>query len=129
MQNVRTSDEEGRHTTTHRELVPYPGGGLIMDTPGLREIQLWESGAGLEETFEEIDLLAHECRFHDCRHENEPGCAVQTALQNGTLNPERLISYRKLKKELRYLASKQKEQPHRLEKRRVKPVPSATEIW
>jgi ribosome biogenesis GTPase / thiamine phosphate phosphatase len=100
------ADGKGRHTTTHRELVPLPGGGLVLDTPGMRELGLWEAGAGVGETFADVAELAVECRFADCAHANEPGCAVRAALADGRLAPERLESYRKLQRELRRLELK-----------------------
>jgi ribosome biogenesis GTPase / thiamine phosphate phosphatase len=93
-------DGRGRHTTTHRELLALPGGGLVIDTPGLRELQLWESSEGLDEAFEDVADLAAECRFADCGHESEPGCAVREAISSGSLPEERLESYRKLPREL-----------------------------
>lgn len=107
---VREDDEKGRHTTTHRELYQTPWGGAVIDTPGMREIGL--ESADLGRTFLELDELARHCRFHDCQHEGEPGCAVQEAIAAGTLSPERLASYQKLKKEARYegLTSRQIEQ-------------------
>lgn len=98
---VREGDDRGRHTTTHRELLKLPGGGLLIDNPGLREIQLWAGDDALESTFEDIDALAAGCRFTDCGHEGEPGCAVDAAVDDGRLAPERLESYRKLERELR----------------------------
>jgi ribosome biogenesis GTPase len=93
----------GRHTTRHRELVVLPGGGLVLDTPGLRELQLWEVGDGLETTFEDVAALASRCRFSDCGHGSEPGCAVREALAMGTLSRERFESWRKLQRELERL--------------------------
>jgi ribosome biogenesis GTPase / thiamine phosphate phosphatase len=93
----------GRHTTRHRELVLLPGGGLVLDTPGLRELQLWEVGEGLETTFEDVAALASRCRFSDCGHESEPGCAVREALVTGALTRERFESWRKLQRELEQL--------------------------
>ena len=84
-QEIREDDGEGRHTTTHRQLVLLPGGGLVLDTPGMRELQLWESSDGLAETFGDVEELAAQCRFSDCAHRTEPGCAVQAALEDGTL--------------------------------------------
>jgi ribosome biogenesis GTPase / thiamine phosphate phosphatase len=98
-QEIR-SDGRGRHTTTHRELIPLPDGGLVIDTPGLRELQLWESGDGMTEAFADVEELATECRFSDCAHETEPGCAVRAAIRSGALQRERLDSYRKLQREL-----------------------------
>ena len=96
-------DGRGRHTTTRRELVQLPGGGLVIDTPGMREVQLWIAEEGLEEAFSDVTELFEHCRFSDCAHESEPGCAVKEALANGTLSPERWESYLKLQRELAHL--------------------------
>jgi ribosome biogenesis GTPase len=96
-------DGRGRHTTTRRELVLLPGGGLVIDTPGLREVQLWEADEGLEEAFDDVAELAAACRFSDCAHETEPGCAVREALADGRLARERWESYVKLQRELEHL--------------------------
>jgi len=101
-QEVR-GDGRGRHTTTHRELVPLPGGALMLDTPGMRELQLWEASDGLAKTFEDVESFASQCRFADCSHEREPGCAVRAALADGSLSRDRYESYRKLQRELRAL--------------------------
>ena len=100
-------DGRGRHTTTHRELVRLPGGALLLDTPGMRELQLWADESALEETFADVAELAGQCRFYDCAHGSEPGCAVRAALADGTLPQIRWESYRKLQRELRALAVKQ----------------------
>ena len=97
------ADGRGRHTTTHRELVPLPGGGLVLDTPGLRELQLWDVSGGLEATFEDVAAIAATCRFSDCAHASEPGCAVRNALRSGALSGERYESWRKLQRELERL--------------------------
>ncbi len=105
---VSAADGKGVHTTTHRELFPLPGGALVIDTPGLRELQLWgESGEGLESTFPEIASLAQRCRYSDCRHENEPGCAVQESLRTGELEAARLESYLKQQAQLSFTAQRQ----------------------
>jgi ribosome biogenesis GTPase len=101
------SDGRGRHTTTTRELVPLPGGGLLLDTPGMRELQLWDVNEGLGTTFDDVESLASECRFTDCSHDGEPGCAIQRALVDGSLERERYASYTKLQRELRALAIRQ----------------------
>ncbi len=101
------SDGRGRHTTTHRELVRLPGGALLLDTPGMRELQLWADESALDETFADVAALARQCRFSDCAHESEPGCAVRAALADGTLPAVRWESYSKLGRELRALAVKQ----------------------
>lgn len=98
---TREDDDEGRHTTTHRQLLTLPGGGLVIDTPGLRELQLWDVGAaGLDATFTDVEELAANCRFGDCTHVHEPGCAVLGAVEAGDLPGERLQSWRKLQREL-----------------------------
>jgi ribosome biogenesis GTPase / thiamine phosphate phosphatase len=102
---TRADDDEGRHTTTHRQLLTLPGGGLVIDTPGLRELQLWDAGsAALEATFADVEELAADCRFTDCSHGHEPGCAVLAALDTGELSHERLHSWRKLQRELHAIA-------------------------
>jgi ribosome biogenesis GTPase / thiamine phosphate phosphatase len=97
---------EGRHMTSHRQLVLLPGGGMIIDTPGLREAQLWEGEDGLANLFEDIEELALACRFTDCAHKTEPGCAIKAAIAEGSLDIVRLNSYRKLQRELRAIAAK-----------------------
>jgi ribosome biogenesis GTPase len=97
---VREQDQRGRHTTTARELVPLPGGGLLIDTPGLRAVSLWEADEGIERAFPDIADLASGCRFRDCRHEREPDCAVRAAVDEGRLDPVRLDSYLRLHAEL-----------------------------
>jgi ribosome biogenesis GTPase / thiamine phosphate phosphatase len=114
---VRESDQKGRHTTTHRQLIVLPGGGLLIDTPGLRELQLWDTGDGLGAAFDDIEALAPACRFRDCRHDNEPGCAVKAAVAEGRLEERRLQSYLDLKREQASLASRQDERAS-LEKKR-----------
>jgi ribosome biogenesis GTPase len=97
---VRASDATGRHTTRHRQLIVLPQGGLIIDTPGLRELQLWEGSESVDEVFHDIEALAEECRFRDCGHNAEPGCAVKQAVAEGTLPAGRLENYHKLQREL-----------------------------
>jgi ribosome biogenesis GTPase len=107
---LRTADVhksgQGRHTTSHRQLLKVPGGGLVIDTPGLREIQLWAGAEALAEVFLDIEELALRCKFTDCRHETEPDCAVVAALEDGTLDASRFRSYRKLQRELRAIEVK-----------------------
>jgi ribosome biogenesis GTPase len=98
-EEVRESDLKGRHTTTARHLIPLPGGGLLLDTPGMRELQLWQAEEAVEETFADIEQLAARCRFADCRHATEPGCAVRAAVEAGALDPARLAHQRKLREE------------------------------
>ncbi len=97
---VRVADGRGRHTTVSRELIMVPGGGLIIDTPGLRAVGMWDSTEGLAQAFSDIDELAAECRFRDCRHEGEPGCAVEAAVARGELPERRLASFRELQAEI-----------------------------
>ncbi len=106
-QQVSDSLARGRHTTTHRELVVLPNGALLIDTPGMRELQLWADDESLGRSFEEIESLTTQCRFADCHHQAEPGCAVQAALADGSLDADRFESYCKQRKELRFLALKQ----------------------
>jgi ribosome biogenesis GTPase / thiamine phosphate phosphatase len=101
------ADGRGRHTTSHRQLLLLPGGGLFLDTPGMRELRLWESEQGLATAFDDVAAAAAECRFGDCSHEREPGCGVRAALADGSLDRERFESWRKLQNELRWLAVKQ----------------------
>jgi ribosome biogenesis GTPase len=122
---VRAHDARGRHATTHRELLRLPGGALLIDTPGLRELQLWAAPDALEGAFAEVEALAASCRFGDCRHAGEPGCAVAGAAAAGTLDPSRLESYRKLQRELRHLALRQDERGQREEKLRWRTIHKA----
>ena len=99
-------DGKGRHTTSHREMILLPEGGIIVDTPGMRELQMWEANEGLEVTFNDVAAFAAECRFNDCSHDSEPGCAVKLAVERGELSEERLASFRKLERELAFLERK-----------------------
>lgn len=101
------SDNRGVHTTSARHLVPLPGGGLVLDTPGMRELVIWADDDALEATFVDVDALASGCRFSDCSHHAEPGCAVLAAVESGELDEDRLESWRKLQRELAHLARKQ----------------------
>jgi len=103
---IREQDARGRHTTTHRELVLLPNGALLLDTPGMRELGLLDADEGLAATFEDIEALATACRFRDCAHGSEPGCAVRAALEAGTLDPARWLSYDKLGRELAHTVRK-----------------------
>jgi len=114
-QEVREGDHRGRHTTTHRELIVLPGGGVILDTPGIRELYLWD--ADLEQTFGDVEELARRCRFSDCNHDREPGCAIREALADGSLPAERWQSYVKLQRELEALEARRN---HLLRQERVR---------
>ncbi|WP_207943627.1 ribosome small subunit-dependent GTPase A [Actinomadura sp. KC345] len=103
---VREQDGKGRHTTVRRELLPLPGGGVLIDTPGLRGVGLYDASEGLHEVFADIEDLAAGCRFGDCAHRTEPGCAVLAAIEDGTLPSRRLASYRKLQRENDWIAAR-----------------------
>jgi ribosome biogenesis GTPase / thiamine phosphate phosphatase len=105
--NPIRGDGRGRHTTTSRSLIVLPSGALLIDTPGMREVQLWATEQHLNSAFEEIERLSPQCRFRDCRHITEPGCAVLSALENGEVSKDRYDSFMKLRKELAFLERKQ----------------------
>ena len=115
---VRPGDDRGRHTTTHRQLIRLPQGALLIDSPGIREIQLWGQGDGLSQTFEDLENLARGCRFGDCSHQDEPGCAVLQAVAAGDLDPARLAAFSKLQREARYFETRHQEHLRRAEGRR-----------
>jgi ribosome biogenesis GTPase len=119
---------EGRHMTTHRELFELPGGGLMIDTPGLREAQLWEGEDALGNLFEDIELIALECRFTDCAHRSEPGCAIKEAIAGGSLDQARLDSYRKLQRELRAVAMRSDARLRADERRKWKQISAANKV-
>jgi ribosome biogenesis GTPase len=104
---AREGDDKGRHTTTHRELIVLESGGLLIDTPGMRELQLWEAGEGITDNFSDIQEFAEQCQFNDCKHEREPNCAVKAALESGELNAARYENYKKMQKELEFIATQQ----------------------
>ena len=118
--NEIRSDGKGRHTTVRRELVQLPGGGLLIDTPGIRELQLWAADEGLEETFDDVTSLFEHCRFADCNHDAEPGCAVKEALADGRLAPERWESFLKLRRELELLDRRLDKRAVAEERRRIR---------
>ena len=103
-QEIRSRDDRGRHTTTHRELFLLPAGGVVLDTPGMREIQFVDAEPGLGSAFGDVEKLAGQCRYRDCRHQAEPDCAVQEAVADGRLDPERYQNYLKIRKELEFQA-------------------------
>jgi ribosome biogenesis GTPase len=121
-QEVRANDSRGRHTTTRRELIILPSGALIIDNPGMRELQVWGDETSLEESFADITALIAQCRFTDCSHTNEPDCALRAALESGSLDATRYESYLKLQRELRYLARRQDKAAQLEEKERWKKV-------
>ncbi|KPU42429.1 putative ribosome biogenesis GTPase RsgA [Oxobacter pfennigii] len=121
---VREKDSRGRHTTTHRELILLPQGGLIMDTPGMRTLLLWEADTGMEMMFGDVEELTKKCRFYDCRHENEPGCAVKEALESGSLENTKWEAWVKLQKEQEYLEAKKQGKLRQREKKWAKQIAS-----
>jgi ribosome biogenesis GTPase len=127
VKEVRQHDERGQHATRHRELILMPNGGLVLDTPGMRELQLWDSEEGLETTFEDVEGIAQHCYFSDCQHRTEPNCAVQSALEDGSLDPQRFESYLKLQQELGYLARRQDALMQRNERNRWKKLAKMAE--
>jgi ribosome biogenesis GTPase len=120
VQEIRKHDGRGVHTTTRRELIVLPQGGLVLDTPGMRELQLWDGEGGLAIAFADIETVATQCYFSDCRHQDEPRCAIREALAEGAIDAARYESYEKLKKELTYLARKQDIRSAIVEKKRWK---------
>jgi ribosome biogenesis GTPase len=119
---VRESDDRGRHATSHRELVPLAGGALVIDTPGLRLPRMWESAAGLRSVFADVEALARSCRFRDCTHEGEPGCAVAEAVADGRLTADRLDGMRKLAREEAWIAARRDERARSERKRSTKRI-------
>lgn len=118
-QAIREDDARGRHTTTHRELVLLPSGALILDTPGMRELGLWDAGEGMSTAFADIEALATQCRFRDCGHHGEPGCAIAAALENGALDAARWRAYGKLQREAEFQTGKEDPRVH-AESRKVR---------
>ena len=122
VQAVREDDSKGHHTTTHKELLLLPDGGMVIDTPGMRELQLWADESALESTFADVEAFAARCRFRNCKHASEPGCAVRDALEAGRLDAGRWESYVKLKRELAHLERKQDHSAQALERRKWKQI-------
>ncbi|MEL7356939.1 MAG: ribosome small subunit-dependent GTPase A [Cyanobacteria bacterium J06560_6] len=121
-QSVRADDSRGRHTTTHREMLRLPSGALLIDTPGMRELQISSTADSVEETFSDIESLAERCRFRDCQHQSEPGCAIQAAISEGALSAKRLSSYQKLQREQAYQNRRQDKQAQSNAKARWKKI-------
>lgn len=109
VREVREKDDRGRHTTTRRELILLDSGGLLIDTPGMRELQLWDVGEGVSDVFADVESLTGECYFSDCKHDREPGCAVREALEDGSLDQGRFENFVKMQRELEFLESRQDE--------------------
>ena len=119
-QEVRDGDKKGKHTTTHRELILLPSGGMLIDNPGIRELQLWNADEGLENTFGEFGELEGDCKYKDCTHTHEAGCAVLEALERGEVSKQRYENYLKMRKELEYLETKQNDPTYFTKKKRWK---------
>jgi ribosome biogenesis GTPase len=119
---IRAADDKGRHTTTSRQMLIAPGGAVIIDTPGIRELQLWDAGEGLGQAFSDVESLAAGCAFRDCTHTSEPGCAVTGALRTGELDRRRFESYRKLEREQRFIEGKKDERVRNEDKKKWKQI-------
>ncbi len=122
-------DGRGRHTTTRRELLLLPGGGVVIDTPGMRELQLWDGDEGVQRTFDEIETTGRDCRYRNCSHNGEPGCAVAEAMKAGTISAERLASFHKLQRELRFLDRRNDTAVELADKRRWKTIHKAAKLF
>jgi ribosome small subunit-dependent GTPase A len=120
--SLRSDMDKGRHTTTHKQMIILPGGGLIIDTPGIRELQLWDAAEGIEKTFEDIEAIAADCKFADCTHSGEPGCAVRKAIEDGILDESRFENYLKVLREQAYLLNKQTQSAAKMEKDKWKNI-------
>ena len=118
VEEIRESDDRGRHTTTARHLIAIPGGGMLLDTPGMRTVMMWKGEEGLSQTFEDVEALVARCRFRDCKHDTEPGCAVREALDDGSLDFGRYQSYDKLQREILHEAKKTDRRLRMAEERR-----------
>ncbi len=127
-QEIREDDSKGRHTTTHRELVLLPEGGLILDTPGMRSLSLWEAETGMEVMYGDVEELVASCRFHDCTHGNEPGCCIREAIQDGKLDNKRWEAWLKLQKELQFLEAKKEGKVRLAERQWYKQVTQAHKV-
>jgi len=120
---VRIIDSKGRHTTSHRELVLMPSGGLLIDTPGMRELQVWADEDAVDQSFEDILSVTDQCRFRDCQHQSEPGCAVKDAVLTGKLSVERVERYLQYREEVAALEARQRQKLARASKRKPRPAP------
>lgn len=129
VKEIREDDARGRHTTTHRELIPLGDRGILIDTPGMRELQLWVDEDAVDAAFPDVEVLAEQCRFRDCEHENEPGCAVLEAAASGALPDERLAAYRKLQRELAAQHRRIDARARREELSRWKAISSSAKKW
>lgn len=119
---LRNNIEKGRHTTTQKQMIILPKGGLIIDTPGIRELQLWDAESGISQTFKDIEDIIKDCKFSDCTHKNEPGCAIRKAINDGLLDKKRLENYLKIQKENQYLTDRQSQSAAKMEKDKWKTI-------
>ncbi len=122
VKEIGAHKDKGKHTTTHRELLSLPGGGMIIDTPGMREIQLWEGSEGINETFSDVEQYLGKCKFGDCRHESEPGCAIRKAIDEGELDNNRFRSYMKLQRELTWMENRKDKKAAHEQKKKWKKI-------
>jgi ribosome biogenesis GTPase / thiamine phosphate phosphatase len=122
VKDITDYKDKGVHTTTRRELILLPDGGMIIDTPGMRELQLWDGGDGLSDVFDDIEELFSNCKFSDCKHESEPGCAVREAVEKGELGVDRYNSYIKMQKEIKYFEFRKNTKASLIEKKRWKKI-------
>ncbi len=125
---IRETDSRGRHATTSRELCCLRGGGILIDTPGMRELQLWDAAEGLEQTFADVEWLASTCRFRDCSHLSEPGCAVLASVEDGSLSSARLESYHRLRREDEFIRARDDEQARQTRTRHAKKISKALRL-
>lgn len=128
-QEVRDADKKGKHTTTHRELVVLPTGGILIDNPGIRELQLWNSDEGLQNTFGEFGELEEQCKYKDCTHTHEKGCAVLSALEKAEISAKRYENYLKMRKELEYLETKQNDPSAIVKKKKWKNIHQGMDLF
>jgi len=128
-QEVREGDKKGKHTTTHRELIVLPSGGILIDNPGIRELQLWNSDEGLQNTFGEFAEYEEQCKYKDCTHTHEKGCAVLSALENGEISEKRYENYLKMRKELEYLETKQNDPAAIVKKKKWKNIHQGMDLF
>ncbi|WP_047983027.1 ribosome small subunit-dependent GTPase A [Ornithinibacillus californiensis] len=119
---IREDDSRGRHTTTHREMFMLPNGAMIIDTPGMREIQMWDGETAIEQTFQDVEVFASECKFTDCKHKTEPGCRIREAIETGELTEKRFRSFIKLQREIAYEKRKQDQKAKLEEKSKWKKI-------
>ncbi|WP_420808782.1 ribosome small subunit-dependent GTPase A [Bacillus salacetis] len=122
VKEIREKDSRGKHTTTHREMFLLDNGAFIIDTPGMRELQLWEGSEGVSTQFKDIEEFAEECKFRDCSHEDEPGCAIREAIDQGILSTERYMSYQKLLREIEYSKRRADKRLQSLERKKWKKI-------